>query len=61
MDHPGGDTDHGLVVRDSHGVGSLYNSQFGFLDREDALIALGEPDTEPCQICNPQTGLQPHQ
>ncbi|WP_331750724.1 MULTISPECIES: DUF6233 domain-containing protein [unclassified Streptomyces] len=42
-------------------MGSLYNSQFGFLDREDALIALGEPDTEPCQICNPQTGLQPHQ
>ncbi|MFJ8856434.1 DUF6233 domain-containing protein [Streptomyces sp. NPDC102437] len=37
----------------------LYSAQFGFISREDAMTALGEPDIEPCQICNPQTGLQP--
>ncbi|WSX34132.1 DUF6233 domain-containing protein (plasmid) [Streptomyces sp. NBC_00984] len=38
---------------------TLYSAQFGFISREDAMIALEEPDIELCQICNPQTGLQP--
>ncbi|MFE2936905.1 DUF6233 domain-containing protein [Streptomyces sp. NPDC059278] len=37
---------------------SLYSARFGFISREDAVIALAEPGIEPCQICNPQTGLQ---
>ncbi|MFD4949074.1 DUF6233 domain-containing protein [Streptomyces sp. NPDC058409] len=28
------------------------------VSREEAVVALGESDIEPCQICNPQTGLQ---
>ncbi|WP_372446769.1 DUF6233 domain-containing protein [Streptomyces laculatispora] len=37
---------------------SLYEATLGFLDHGEALIALAEPDIEPCHICNPQTGLQ---
>ncbi|MFE4953470.1 DUF6233 domain-containing protein [Streptomyces sp. NPDC056653] len=36
---------------------AAYGAQMGFLNHEEAITAMNEPDIEPCQICNPQTGL----
>ncbi|MEE1804854.1 DUF6233 domain-containing protein, partial [Streptomyces sp. BE133] len=36
---------------------SLYSAQLGFINRQEAIIALDEPDSEACQICKPETGL----
>ncbi|MFE7357559.1 DUF6233 domain-containing protein [Streptomyces sp. NPDC057543] len=36
---------------------AAYGAQMGFLNREEAINAMNEPDIELCQICNPQTGL----
>ncbi|WP_262375717.1 DUF6233 domain-containing protein [Streptomyces sp. sk2.1] len=55
-DAPKRSGDTALLHRGGRG---LYSAQFGFISREDAIIALAEPDIEPCQTCNPQTGLQP--
>ncbi|MFF3128863.1 DUF6233 domain-containing protein [Streptomyces sp. NPDC057908] len=35
----------------------LYSAQLGFINRQEALIAMNEPDIEACQICKPETGL----
>ncbi|MET7519424.1 DUF6233 domain-containing protein [Streptomyces sp. NPDC005480] len=37
----------------------LYKGSVGFISREDAAIALDEPDIEPCQICMPENGVPP--
>ncbi|MFB4420671.1 DUF6233 domain-containing protein [Streptomyces sp. QL37] len=29
----------------------------GLFSREDAMVALAEPDTEPCGVCRPDTRL----
>ncbi|MDF6042115.1 DUF6233 domain-containing protein [Streptomyces sp. JH14] len=36
---------------------AAYTAQMGFINREEAIIAMNEPDIEPCPVCTPQTGL----
>ncbi|MFJ8870596.1 DUF6233 domain-containing protein [Streptomyces sp. NPDC102473] len=36
---------------------ATYPDQVGLISREDAIVALAEPDIEPCEVCRPQTGL----
>ncbi|MEU2469433.1 DUF6233 domain-containing protein [Streptomyces sp. NPDC012486] len=36
---------------------ATYPDQVGLISREDAMVALAEPDIEPCEVCRPQTGL----
>ncbi|MFE5097867.1 DUF6233 domain-containing protein [Streptomyces sp. NPDC056638] len=35
----------------------LYSAQLGFINRQEAITAMNEPDIEACQICKPETGL----
>ncbi|MEU9496581.1 DUF6233 domain-containing protein [[Kitasatospora] papulosa] len=32
---------------------ATYPDQIGLISREDAMVALIEPDIEPCEICRP--------
>ncbi|MFI2371628.1 DUF6233 domain-containing protein [Streptomyces sp. NPDC018833] len=36
---------------------TMYQHPMGWLDRDEALVALGESDIKPCEICHPETGL----
>ncbi len=36
---------------------NTFETQVGYIGREEARIALAEPDIEPCGVCQPQTGL----
>ncbi|MFK3984822.1 DUF6233 domain-containing protein [Micromonospora sp. NPDC050397] len=37
---------------------ATYPDQIGLISREDAMVALAEPDIEPCKVCRPDTGLR---
>ncbi|MFE6189144.1 DUF6233 domain-containing protein [Streptomyces sp. NPDC056465] len=37
---------------------ATYPDQVGLISREDAMVALAEPDIEPCGVCRPETGLR---
>ena len=36
---------------------SLYKGHGAWLGRDEALMALGEPDIRPCEVCRPDTGM----
>ncbi|MEU2462472.1 MULTISPECIES: DUF6233 domain-containing protein [Streptomyces] len=40
-----------------HRGGCATYPEVGLVSREDAMVALAEPDVEPCEAGRPQTGL----
>ncbi|MFB4420668.1 DUF6233 domain-containing protein [Streptomyces sp. QL37] len=37
---------------------ATYPDQVGLISRAGAMVALAEPDIEPCGVCRPDTGLR---
>ncbi|MFJ4967122.1 DUF6233 domain-containing protein [Streptomyces sp. NPDC088729] len=37
----------------------LFTEPMGYISRQDAVVALAQPEIEPCPVCAPETDLDP--